>query len=213
MIIPAILEKTTQGITQKLEKITELGKKVTRVQIDFCDGVFVPAESLLVTELPELPDDFEWEAHIMHNRPTNFAEYKSAGFTRIVVHYEAFESEEELEEALHKIAELELIPDLAINPDTTVSVIRYFTDTISNFTIMSVNPGMQGQSFIDETINRVKELREMAPDATIEVDGGINSENAASIIEAGANNLAVGSALFETEDIKANYKKLNDRIA
>jgi ribulose-phosphate 3-epimerase len=207
MIIPAILENTIEGFNEKIEKLSML-KKLGRIQVDFCDGVFVGKKTVAAGELAGLDKKIEWEAHVMAKNPSSFEEYQSAGFSMVIIHYEAFESEHLLDDALSSISKLGMTPALAINPETTVSVLRYFTDNVSNFTLMSVHPGKQGQAFLKHTLNRVKELREMAPDATIEVDGGINSEHAASIIEAGANHLAVGSALFETEDIKENYAKI-----
>lgn len=211
MIIPAILEQTTDGFAEKAELITAI-PKLKRIQVDFCDGVFVDTQSVLVEEIGVLDKKYQWEAHVMAKNPANFQAFADAGFLHVIVHYEAFESESLLEDALLEISKLEMTPAIAINPETAITVLRYFTDTITNFTVMSVTPGKQGQSFIEESIERVKTLREIAPDATIEVDGGINSANAAQLIKAGANNLVVGSALFETDTIKENYKALAKAI-
>lgn len=210
MIIPAILEQDIVSFNAKVKQIGQL--KVDRVQVDFCDGDFVSNKTLLIESIPVLDKKYEWEAHIMAKNPVNFESYQAAGFAHLIIHYEAFESEVMLEDALLEIAKLEMTPALAVNPETNISLLRYFTDTIANFTILSVHPGMQGQSFIEETLDRIAQLREIAPDATIEVDGGVNSNNAKSILDAGANHIAVGSALFETEDIKKNYKAISDAI-
>lgn len=211
MIIPAILEKTPQGFAEKIAKIQTLGKAVKRVQVDFCDGVFVQNSTLAIQEFPmlgPLPKKYDWEAHLMIDHPTNFEHYKDAGFSTIILHYEAFAGEPHLEEALEHVIMLGMKPGIAINPDTPVSVLRYYTDNISQFTVMSVHPGKQGNPFLPEAIDRVRELRELAPNATIEVDGGVSAHNAAALINAGADYLAVGSALFETEDVKQNYQDI-----
>ncbi len=212
MIIPALLEKTPQGFAEKLVKIQTLPKgKVKSIQVDFCDGLFVPNETLAIhdfAEIGELSKKYTWEAHLMVIKPQNFDHYKTAGFSTIIVHYEAFDNEVQLENAVEAITKLGMLPAIAINPETPVSVLRYHTDNIKQFTILSVEPGRQGSPFIPESIERVKTLRNMAPNAIIEVDGGVKASNAAALLEAGADYLVVGSALFETENIKQNFHNI-----
>ncbi len=211
MIIPAILEKTPLKFAEKIAILAPLKTKVKTIQVDFCDGLFVPNETMAIQDFAEIGDlskKYSWEAHLMVIKPQNFNDYKVAGFTTIIVHYESFDDEQHLEEALDAITKLGLKPAIAINPHTPVSVLRYFTDTIKQFTILSVEPGRQGNPFLYESIDRVKLLREMAPNATIEVDGGINVSNASALLNAGADHLAVGSALFETEAVKQNFEAL-----
>jgi ribulose-phosphate 3-epimerase len=211
MIIPAILEKTPHGFAEKMSLIQTLKTKVKSIQVDFCDGLFVPSETLSIHDFAEIGDlskKYSWEAHLMIIKPQNFVHYKEAGFSTIILHYEAYDSETHLEDALDQISKLGMKPAIAMNPETPVSILRYFTDTIKQFTILSVEPGKQGNPFIPGSIERVKTLRNMAPNATIEVDGGINATNAAALLEAGADCLAVGSALFETENIKTNYQTI-----
>lgn len=209
MIIPAILEKNALDFAHKLAKIKTIGK-VPRIQVDFCDELFVPTFSVPVEDIGHVPklDKAEWEAHIMAIHPQNFAAYKEAGFSTIVVHYESFPEERDLEEALEAIVKLGMKPGIAISPETSVSTVRYFTDTIKFFTILSVEPGKQGNPFLPATFERVKTLREMAPNAIIEVDGGVNTSNAGALIHSGVDYLVVGSALFETENIKQNYEQI-----
>lgn len=209
MIIPAILEKNPLDFAHKLAKIKTI-PKLQRIQVDFTDGVFVESTSMPVEEVGHVPklDKLEWEAHIMVDHPSNFAAYKEAGFSTVVVHYESFLTETLLEEAIEKIIKLGMKPGIAINPETNVSTLRYFTDNITHFTILSVQPGKQGNAFIESTFEKIKALREMAENATIEVDGGVNANNAGALIQAGADYLVVGSALFETENIKQNYQNI-----
>lgn len=211
MIIPAILEKTSQGFAEKIAKIQTLKQQVQTIQVDFCDGEFVENHTLSIHEFAEigqLSKKYNWEAHLMVNHPTNFVDYKTAGFLTIIVHYEAFVSETLLEEALETITKLGMKPAIAINPKTPISTLRYYTDNINQFTIMSVQPGKQGNQFIIKTYDRIKELRLLAPNATIEVDGGVNVSNAGQLLHSGADMLAVGSALFETENTKQNYDQI-----
>ncbi len=211
MIIPAILEKTPHGFAEKIAQIATLGKKVKTIQVDFADGLFVQNETMSIHEFAlvgDLPKKYHWEAHLMVIKPTNFADYKTAGFETIVVHYESFENETQLEEALETITKLGMTASVAINPQTQVSVLRYFADNIKQFTVMSVEPGMQGNAFIIQSIERVRFLRNIAPNAIIEVDGGVKASNAKALIDAGANYLVVGSALYETENIKQNFQQI-----
>lgn len=212
MIIPALLEKTPHGFAEKMVKIQTLPKgKVKTIQVDFADGMFVLNETLAIhdfAEIGELSKKYTWEAHLMVIKPQNFEHYKTAGFSTIIVHYEAFDNEVQLEEALETITKLGMKPALAINPETPVSVLRYYTDNINQFTILSVEPGRQGNPFLPESIERIKALRSMAPNAIIEVDGGVNARNAKALLKAGADYLAVGSALFETENIKQNLEQI-----
>lgn len=211
MIIPAILEKTPQGFAEKIASIQTLGKAVRRVQVDFCDGKFVGNQTLSIEELGNiepLAKKYDWEAHLMIDHPVNFEHYKNAGFSTIIVHYESFDGEQQLEQAIEHIVMLGMKPAIAINPETSPSVLRYYTDNIHQFTVMSVHPGKQGNQFLTDTFERIRELRELAPNATIEVDGGVNAHNAAALHAAGADYLAVGSALFETENIKQNYQDI-----
>lgn len=213
MIIPAILEKNPLDFAHKLAKIKTI-PKLQRIQVDFTDGVFVESKSMPVEEVGHVPklDKAEWEAHIMADHPSNFDAYKEAGFSTVIVHYESFVSETLLEEAIEKIIKLGMKPGIAINPETNVSTLRYFTDNITHFTILSVQPGKQGNAFIESTFDKVKALREMAENATIEVDGGVNVSNAGALIQAGADYLVVGSALFETENIKQNFEAIESAI-
>ena len=140
-------------------------------------------------------------------RPQDFGVYKKVGFDKIILHYESFESEHDLENALDEIRKLKLIPAVALSPTTAVSALRYFTDNISHFTLLAVVPGKQGQTMLPDTLERLMELRDHSNGAVIEVDGGVNAENIAGLIDAGASDCVVGSALV-SGDVKENYKSL-----
>ncbi len=194
-IVPAILEETRQGLEDKIFQITRI-PGVERIQVDFGDGDFVAHKTLPVTDMEPLNPAFHWEAHLMVRQPANFLDYQIAGFKTIVLHYESYLKEEVLDDAAIEIKKLGMIPAIAINPETPVSVLRYFGDTINNFTLLSIHPGFQGAEFLPQSLDRVRELKTALPNAIIEVDGGIKSDNAASILAAGADLLVVGSALF-----------------
>lgn len=210
MIIPAILERTLEKFNQDLKAVLGL-KNIQTVQIDFADGNFVSTKTLTVEEIKLPKSSVQFEAHLMVDHPKNFAAYHAAGFKRIIVHYEAFHSELDLEAAVEEIKRLQMVPAIAIAPTSQVSVIRYLVDTISHFTLLGVVPGKQGQKMLAGTKRRLREMRDLAPGASIEVDGGVNIDNIAKLIDNGATACVVGSGLL-TGDIKANYQALLEAL-
>ena len=206
MIIPSILENNPAKFNERFTAISSLSG-VKTLQIDFADGELVATKTIGIEDLKLPKNKFFYEAHLMIANPTNFADYAKKGFKRIIVHYEAFNSEQELEQALEQIIALKMIPGIAISPSTAVSVLRYFTDTIRYFTLLGVAPGKQGQEMKPDTFDRLRELRDIAEGANIEMDGGVNTANIAELIDAGATECVVGSALLEG-DIQENYQNL-----
>ena len=97
---------------------------------------------------------------------------------------------------------------LVLNPDTDVSVIDNFANQIDGVMLMSVYPGAEGQSFIENTIDRVKSIREKYPQMEISIDGGINSDTIAKVFLAGANTFCVGSYISSSSTPKENWEKL-----
>ncbi len=210
-IVPAILEETRENLENKIFQVCAISG-VERVQVDFADGQFVPHKTVSIGEFPTLNATFHWEAHLMVKAPANFSDYQKAGFKTVVVHYEAFDDEELIDSAIAEIKKLGLEPALAINPETPVSALKSFSDSINQFLILSIHPGFQGHSFVPESVGRVSELRKLVPNAIIEVDGGIKASNAPLLASAGADLLVVGSALYETEDVTANFEKIQQAI-
>ncbi|MDE2312339.1 MAG: hypothetical protein KGJ93_04625 [Patescibacteria group bacterium] len=205
-IVPAILEETKEGFLERIGSVIKLSE-LSRIQVDFGDGEFIEKKLLPADEIGPLNPTFEWEAHLMVRQPADFLDYKIAGFSVIAVHYEAFESKADIHRAVKAIRDGGLKPALVINPETKVEVLAEF-DNVSQFQIMGVHPGRQGQPFLPQTQERIRELRKLLPDAIIEVDGGINETNIKQIAQAGADLIVVGSALVKARDIKSAYEKL-----
>lgn len=207
MIIPALLETNAKQFQAKLKEVCAL-KGIKTVQVDFADGEFVATKTLSVEEIKLPKSKLQFEAHLMVSRPHNFAMYKKVGFDKIILHYESFDNETELEDALDEIRKLKMKPALAISPTTSISVLRYFSDNISDFTLLAVVPGKQGQTMLPDTLERLMELHDQAKNGTvIEVDGGVNADNISGLIDAGATDCVVGSALVNG-DIRENYHNL-----
>lgn len=207
IIVPAILEETRSGLEDKIFQVTRI-PGVERIQVDFGDGEFVSHKTLAVADMESLNPAFHWEAHLMVREPSNFLDYQIAGFHTIILHYEAFHKEELIDEAAAAIKQLGMKVAVAVNPETPISVLRYFGDTIEHFTLLSVHPGLQGQEFLPQTTQRINELKTILPNAIIEVDGGIKPELVVEIAEAGATFLAVGSALFDSGAAPADQFQL-----
>lgn len=207
MIIPAILQNNQKKFNETLKAVMAL-KNLKSIQIDFADGEFVNTKTLSINDiLLPVKSKIDFEAHLMVNAPQDFLPYQQAGFKKIIIHYEAYKSELDLEAALEQIKKLKMVPAIAISPSSEVSVVRYHTDTINHFTLLGVVPGRQGQTMLPEAMDRLRELRDLAPSANIEVDGGVSINNIASLIDSGATDCVAGSSLLEG-DIKENYKLL-----
>ncbi len=122
-----------------------------------------------------------------------------------------FESTDEVEKVAECITEKKWIASITISPKTSAEKIFPFLDTINHVLVMSVEPGFSGQRFLPDALEKVTAIREYKPDVIIGMDGGINLENIASIAAAGAQDLAIASAIFESDDPVAAIKELRNK--
>jgi ribulose-phosphate 3-epimerase len=141
----------------------------------------------------------------MIENPGNYAEaFKKAGADILTVHIEACPH---LHRNIQQIKNLGMQAGVALNPHTPVESLKDILADIDMVCLMSVNPGFGGQSFIPHTLHKIKQLRKMIDDQSlnvnIEIDGGVTLENAKSILDAGANVLVAGSTVFKAPDPKA----------
>lgn len=215
-IIPAVLPKDWQEIEEKISLVKNYCKEV---QIDICDGRFVPnitwpygkRDDIFTSILNEergMPfwQDINYEFDLMINNPEKEVEkWLRAGGSRIIIHAEAKGNIDEAMQILKDKAEI----GLALNIDTDLDLIAKYKDQINFVQLMGIDKiGFQGQGFDERVIKRVRLVRERFGDLSISVDGGINIDNARALKEAGANRLTVGSAIFESEDIAKTVKEL-----
>lgn len=184
--------------------------------IDVMDGVFVPNISFGTPIMNVLKKNAKktLDVHLMIINPDDYLEkFSQLGADILTVHFEACPH---LHRTVQKIKDLNLKAGVAINPHTPVSFLKSIISDIDLVCIMSVNPGFGGQSFIKNTFNKVKELRNLINDhnsnAIIEVDGGVNSKNAKKLIECGANALVAGSFVFKSENPSNTISELSSII-
>ena len=184
--------------------------------VDVMDGVFVPNISFGTPIMKVLKKNAKktLDVHLMIINPDDYLEkFSQLGADILTVHFEACPH---LHRTVQKIKDLNLKAGVAINPHTPVSFLKSIISDIDLVCIMSVNPGFGGQSFIKNTFNKVKELRNLINDhnsnAIIEVDGGVNSKNAKKLIECGANALVAGSFVFKSENPSNTISELSSII-
>lgn len=205
IIVPAILEKTKEAFNERLNLICKISG-VQKIQVDFGDGEFIENKLLGAGEMDTLNPAFEWEAHLMVKAPSDFLDYQICGFKTLIVHYEAFGNLDDLKKALANIKSMGFKTGVAINPNTPVDVLKEVV--ADQYLIMSVIPGKQGQAFLPETLERIKELRIIYPHAIIEIDGGVSETNIKAIKDAGADLIAAGSVIVKSENPAMAFETL-----
>lgn len=202
--------------------ILNLGKEVTMVNksladwihLDIMDGVFVPNISfgLPVVEQVSTIAEKPLDVHLMIVDPDRYiSRFRDAGAGILTVQYEACTH---LQRTVTGIRDLGMKAGVAVNPHTPVSLLVNTLPFIDMVLIMTVNPGFGGQSFISDSYHKIRELRKMIDDngyeVLIEVDGGIDLENAAKLIETGVNVLVAGNAIFSSPDPEETIRKLKE---
>ena len=180
--------------------------------LDVMDGVFVPNISygLPIIEQIKKTSNKEMDVHLMIVQPEKYiTAFKQAGATILTVHYEACPH---LHSTLQQIKAQGMKAGVALNPHTPVDVLKDIIFDIDVVCIMSVNPGFGGQRFIENTYSKVMRLKELLTSkgskALIEIDGGVNLQNAPLLLHAGANVLVAGSFVFSAPDPQATIAEL-----
>ncbi len=215
-IAPSILSADFTRLAEEVKAVESAG--VDRVQVDVMDGRFVPNITFgtLAVESLRSRTRLLLEAHLMVTPPEDFIEsFARAGADTIIVHQEATPH---LHRALQQIRTLGKKAGVAINPSTPALMISEVITLVDLVLVMTVNPGFGGQEFIPETLPKIRQVRNAIRQRNLkcelEVDGGIHLATAPQVVEAGADVLVAGSAVFGVPEGPAEaLRKLQESVA
>lgn len=198
VLSPSILAADFKVLGQEMKKTEENG--AAYIHFDVMDGMFVPSISFGMPVLASIHDATEqfMDAHLMVQEPIRYVEaFQKAGADYVTVHLEACE---DVKTTLDKIHACGMKAGLAVNPETDVKELVPYLEDVEMILIMSVYPGFGGQKFIPESLDKIREVRAMLNEKNLEidiqVDGGIYVENVREVLDAGANVIVAGSAVF-----------------
>ena len=210
LISPSLLSANFCNLEKDIEMLNN--SQADWLHVDVMDGVFVPNISFgqpIIKHIKKIAKK-PLDVHLMIVEPDKFFEdYKNCGADIITVHYEACTH---LHRSLSKIRQLGMKAGVVLNPHTPVCVLEDIIEMCDLVLLMSVNPGFGGQSFIENTYSKIKTLKQLIekknPNCLIEVDGGVNTANYKKLIEAGADVLVAGNAVFAAENPTETIKQL-----
>ena len=208
IISPSLLSANFTRIKEDIKLVEDLG--VSRLHLDVMDGHFVPNLTFgpfIIKDINKITN-LHLETHLMITNPHKFFdEYIEAGSDTLIFHQEA---SNDIKRDLNYIKSKGVKAGIAINPDTSINTIKPYFQLIDYILIMSVYPGFGGQSFIEETLFKMKELAlyKKNNDFIIGVDGGVNTSTIDRVYNAGADITIVGSGLYKANDIQKRYNKL-----
>lgn len=205
-IAPSILSADFSKLGEEVQKVSEAGADF--IHIDVMDGHFVPniTFGMPVIKAIRKYTDKVFDVHLMIENPGDYIDgFIEAGADIITVHYEA---DRHIDRTIQYIKSKGVKAGIALNPGTPTTMIKDMLPNLDMVLVMSVNPGFGGQKFINYSIDKVKEIKEMSltcnKDLLIQVDGGVDKTNSQELIKAGANVLVAGSAVFNGGSLKDN---------
>lgn len=211
-LAPSILSANFGALLDDVRQVEQAGAEY--LHIDVMDGHFVPNITIgpLVVRALRPHSGMFFDVHLMIDNPDLYVEqFIQAGADLVTVHVEATRH---LHRTLMLIKEKGAKAGVALNPATPPAQIEYILPLADLVLLMTVNPGFGGQAFIPEVLPKIRTVRQMLEErglsAEIQVDGGVNAETAAAVVQAGANVLVAGAAVFDGTDIAAAVKRLRE---
>jgi ribulose-phosphate 3-epimerase len=205
MIIPVILEESFEGIKKKVQLIDFVAKVI---QIDFADGNLVDGKTFLdIYKLDEIKTDAEFDIHLMVKDPITFLDRKVHRVFKICSQIEA---DFDVANFIERARELEYLVGLSLNFETDIDTVEKYVSDLDFVQFVSVEPGGQGRKFHNEVIEKIGKFRERHSGVKIQVDGGIKKDIIPKLLNAGVNDVVIGSAIWKSENPKEEFIKLRE---
>ena len=212
IVSPSLLSADFLHLSKDIEMVNH--SQADWFHLDIMDGVFVPNISYglpVVSQIKKMATK-PLDVHLMIVQPERYVQaFHKAGADILTVHYEACTH---LHRTIQQIKAQGMKAGVSLNPHTPVSLLEDVIEDIDVVLLMSVNPGFGGQSFIEQTINKVDKLKKLIMESNshtlIEIDGGVNFETGKRLVNAGADALVAGSFVFNSPDPEANIKGLKE---
>ena len=203
-LAPSILSADFSKIN---EEIKEVEKYSDLIHVDIMDGVFVPPTTVDAEFVKKIKTKVPLDVHLMVHEPSDsyIRGFIDAGASSITIHREACRNPRH---QIDFIRQNKINAAISIKPKTSIDAIKPYLDMVDMVLIMTVEPGWAGQKFINETVEKVRELRHLKPNMDIEVDGGINPMTARIAYDEGANVFVAGSAIFGKKERAAAINEI-----